>query len=343
MLYYTLFLCLMCNATVFTAQKSNVKTNETVDIIPGETPKAYVSNKLGNPTRVEKTTNGETWFYDNFEINIAGKDEVVTNVIKLNKEGVVKETFLQRKATQPEEKAFKGEMNAMDSMAAFNEGMKYKRREMYKESIPYFKKSIELNPDFGMGYIELAYAYQSTNENDLAIENYEKGISLKADFMPAYVMLAQLYMQKGDARTAYHYAKEAQRLDPTNKAVNEMVQAFEKKFGTAIAMEKEAKESGHHVNVKQSGNLVFVGPQYYEEGKVPITPLEQRIVNEYERLIKEIEAENLTDDQERLKLQNKVKEWAKKYNMTEENFTYMLLKIQYREIPPDSYIPPSEE
>jgi len=325
---------------VFAAQKS---ANETVNITPGKTSKAYLGNKLGNPTRIEKASDGEIWFYDDFEINIAGKDDTVTNVIKLNEQGVVQETFFQRKATQQEAAAFKSEMNVMDSMVAFNEGMKYKRREMYEESIPHFKKSIELNPKIGMGYMELAYAYQSIKQNDLAIENYEKGILLKADFMPVYVMLAQLYVEKGDGRTAYYYAKDAQKLDPTNKAVNEMVQAFEKKFGTAIAMEKDAKESGQHVTVKQTGNLVFVGPQYYEEGKVPITPLEQEIVNKYEELIKDVDTESLTDDQKRSKIQNKVKEWIKDYNMTEENFSYMLLKVKHREIPPDSYIAPSKE
>lgn len=351
--------------------RNDTKIAKTIGIYTGKTTKTEVIESFGKPSRIQSIKKTEKWYYDNFKINISGMDKIMTLVIRFSNDNLVTNSYFLTKAATPgiepinsvprkipkshetdntdkqnkakKKEAFQKETSIIDSLVAFNEGMKYKRRKMYKESIPHFKKSVELDPDFGMGYIELAYAYQSTNENDLAINNYEKGILLKTDFIPAYVMLAQLYVEKGDGRKAYYYAKDAQKLDPNNKDVNEMVAVFEKKFGTAIAMEEQAKENGNHVNVAQSDNLIFIGPQYYEEGKIPITSIESKLLNEYDALVRDIGAKNLSEDEAKVILQSKVKELIKKYNMTEENFTYMLLKIKYREIPPNGYVPPSEK
>ena len=41
-------------------------------------------------------------------------------------------------------------------------------------------------------------------------------------------------------------------------------------------------------------------------------------------------------------VQEKYQSLAKKYNMTQQDLTLLLLKAAYREVPPDTYVPPSE-
>lgn len=221
-------------------------------------------------------------------------------------------------------------------------GLMYNQQNRLKEAIPLFKKVIEANPKFSRAYFELAYDYDFLKEVDLAIENYEKGIALDPKFIPAYVRLGLCYTMKNNIGKAYDYIKEAQKLDPNNESVNSIAKTIEGKFGNAIALAEQAKKDGAHLNIVQAGNVTYVGPQYYKEGDVPTTPIEQKVFDEYNRTIKEIEAMKLSDSDSRANLYEKVKEIVKRYNITEENLTHLLLKIRYREVPPDSYKLPSE-
>jgi len=84
------------------------------------------------------------------------------------------------------------------------------------------------------------------------------------------------------------------------------------------------------------GNIIAVAPTYYEKGKVPITNLEMKVSEEYKKRIDEVTA-NLPAGQDKQKVVNSIaNEISQKYNMTDENFTYMILKIEYNEI--DRYV-----
>jgi len=93
---------------------------------------------------------------------------------------------------------FKAKVNNLSSLNYFKTGLRYNNSRMFYQAIPYFRKAIELNPDFGRAYFELGFAYQFTDQKDLAIENYEKGIALDPNFTPVYVQLSVLFLEKGD-------------------------------------------------------------------------------------------------------------------------------------------------
>ncbi|MFH0772471.1 MAG: hypothetical protein V1933_07615 [Candidatus Omnitrophota bacterium] len=75
--------------------RANAVQGETISIDAGKTTKRYVVEKFDEPHRVEHKNDGEVWYYDNFEITIAGQDEIVTYVVEFDANGVVKEDFLQ--------------------------------------------------------------------------------------------------------------------------------------------------------------------------------------------------------------------------------------------------------
>jgi len=144
-------------------------------------------------------------------------------------------------------------------------------------------------------------------------------------------------------KKSYNYIKQAYKLDPNNESVRKAKETFEKKFGQALVLAEQTKKDGTHLNIVQTGNLIYVGPQYYKEGQIPITPIEQKVFDEYNNLMKSLESHKSSEEEGRKLLNDKFWELTKKYNMTQENLTYLLLKMGCREVPPDTYKPPSEK
>ena len=52
-------------------------------------------------------------------------------------------------------------------------GMSYKSNKLFKQSLDAFKKSVKLNPNWGLGHYELGLIYQMTLNDDLAIYHFE--------------------------------------------------------------------------------------------------------------------------------------------------------------------------
>jgi len=112
---------------------------------------------------------------------------------------------------------------------------------------------------------------------------------------------------------------------------------------TEANVKKAMEKQGYHASIQQMGNVITVAPTYYEKGKVPITDLEKKVCDEYKKQTSEATA-NLPAGQHKQKVANSIAhDIAKKYNMTDENFTYMILKVEYSEVVPDTYAPPSEK
>ncbi|GEM_PF-2608925 len=103
---------------------------------------------------------------------------------------------------------------------------------------------------------------------------------------------------------------------------------------------KWMQEHGYHADVVQSGNLISIGPKHYEKGKAPISTLERKIYDEY---TKELETTKdasggYDDNKKNLLVQNIIN----KYKMSLEDFSYLVLKVAYDEVTPDSYRAPTE-
>jgi outer membrane protein assembly factor BamE (lipoprotein component of BamABCDE complex) len=71
----------------------NVKRGETVKVESGKTTKEYVLEKFGEPHKVEKRNKGEVWYYYNFEVESAGKNEILTHVVGFDENGIVADDF----------------------------------------------------------------------------------------------------------------------------------------------------------------------------------------------------------------------------------------------------------
>jgi len=95
---------------------------------------------------------------------------------------------------------------------AHNEGMS--SRPNWDLVIKWFKKSIELRPDYAVAHWGLGLAYYKQKLYDKAIESHMKAIELKPDDAGAHAALGEAYLEKGLYDKAIVSLKKAIALEP---------------------------------------------------------------------------------------------------------------------------------
>jgi tetratricopeptide (TPR) repeat protein len=106
-----------------------------------------------------------------------------------------------------------------DYNTCFRAGLECVELKKYKEAIPFFSKSIELQKDFADGYYNLAYAYLFTDDRENALSNAKRSLDLYNDREykgDAARMIAQVYIEQNNDREAIRYYELANSLDTGN-------------------------------------------------------------------------------------------------------------------------------
>ncbi len=86
--------------------------------------------------------------------------------------------------------------------------MRTKKVDTHSQSVEYFKKAIELDPDLASAYNGLGGAYKIIGKIDDAISCWEKSLKLKPNYdFPVY-NLGMAYYEKGDKAQALRYFKK---------------------------------------------------------------------------------------------------------------------------------------
>ncbi|MFH1321800.1 MAG: tetratricopeptide repeat protein [Bacteroidota bacterium] len=70
--------------------------------------------------------------------------------------------------------------------------------EDYKTAASYYKKAIELNPDYIEAYYSLGFSYEKLGDQENAILFFNKTLELDDMYFPAYIRLTRLYETKGE-------------------------------------------------------------------------------------------------------------------------------------------------
>jgi tetratricopeptide (TPR) repeat protein len=89
----------------------------------------------------------------------------------------------------------------------------------YEASIPFFKKSVELNNKDPYSHYNLAYAYLYTDQTEKGIESAKKALDLYDDSeykANAARMIAVMYLELEDTVNAIEYYKKADAIQPNN-------------------------------------------------------------------------------------------------------------------------------
>jgi len=92
-------------------------------------------------------------------------------------------------------------------------------QEKYKESIPLFSKSIDLDKNYASAYYNLAYAYLYINERDSAILNAKRSLDLYQDRTykgDAARMVATIYGELNNELKSIEYYEISNSIDSNN-------------------------------------------------------------------------------------------------------------------------------
>jgi len=111
------------------------------------------------------------------------------------------------------------ETNCADFMTYFVMGYVNIAQEKYKEAIPYFLKSIELNKDYAGSYYNVAYAYMYIDDRENALKNAKISLDLYTDISfkgDAARMLGQIYSEMKDNKNALLNYELSDKIDPDN-------------------------------------------------------------------------------------------------------------------------------
>ena len=68
---------------------------------------------------------------------------------------------------------------SLEALKAYSEGCRTARRTGDAEAIPFYKRAIELDPNFALAYAALGTSYFNLNQGDLAAENATKAYELR--------------------------------------------------------------------------------------------------------------------------------------------------------------------
>jgi tetratricopeptide (TPR) repeat protein len=130
------------------------------------------------------------------------------------------------------------------AMDEYNKGITYFNKEDFADALPYFKKAVEIDPDFAFAWDNLGLCYRKTNNYDDAIKAYQKSLEIdpkgpsplqniavayefKKEYekeLDAYQRLAAIYPD--DPETFYGIGRVYILKNDSEKALDNMCKAY---------------------------------------------------------------------------------------------------------------------
>lgn len=101
-----------------------------------------------------------------------------------------------------------------------NIGIAYLKSKNSK-AIKYFKKALELRPDYTKAFYSLGDYYSEIGDFYLAFEYYKKALKIDENNALVYERIAILFVKERELDKAFEYLEKAQRIEPNNQRIKE--------------------------------------------------------------------------------------------------------------------------
>ncbi|WP_319481538.1 tetratricopeptide repeat protein [uncultured Draconibacterium sp.] len=148
--------------------------------------------------------------------------------------------------------------DVFDAWSAYGIGYAYLINLDYQSSIPYFKKSIELNNKDPYSNYNLAYAYLYTDQTEKGIESAKKALDLYDDpgnMANVARMIAVMYLELEDSVNALEYYKRSDLIQPDNYSTVEAL----------LELEMDLNMESYKERTKQLFLLAPEAPTVYQD------------------------------------------------------------------------------
>lgn len=84
----------------------------------------------------------------------------------------------------------------------------------FEESINYFKRIIEIDPNNYRAYYNLGISYYSIDLSEEALKAYKTALEIKPDYVYCYYNIGLIYEVKNDLKRALEYHQNALKIEP---------------------------------------------------------------------------------------------------------------------------------
>lgn len=129
-------------------------------------------------------------------------------------------------------------------------GKHYFNKNDFDNAIYYFKKAIELKPDFAEAHLNLGVSFYYAKNTSEAINFLIKALDIKKDYAKAHYSIALIYYETKDFDDAIFHLSKAAELEPNNANVH---------FDLAVAYAGRFKEK------ESSGSVILSGLEDLKE------------------------------------------------------------------------------
>jgi len=136
----------------------------------------------------------------------------------------------------------------LEAVEELNKGTDLMFKGEHKKAIEFFKKAIDLNPEFSEAYYNWGICYERLGKHKEAIEMFKKTIELSPDSANAYYALGYAYYQKRKYKQAIDAFENTVRLKPNNAF------AFRKLGSAYVKVGKKDKAREQYQVLKELDN-----------------------------------------------------------------------------------------
>jgi arylsulfatase A-like enzyme/Tfp pilus assembly protein PilF len=127
--------------------------------------------------------------------------------------------------------------------AWFNLGNLHARLRRFPEAIKYFRKALELKPDYDLPVINMANVYRQMGQDDAALAGYEHYLTIDPKNAHVRYQIGEIYLDRGEKARAEQNFRQAIEINPREaSALNALgVMAFQR--GDLATAEREIKSA----------------------------------------------------------------------------------------------------
>ena len=104
----------------------------------------------------------------------------------------------------------------IDAAKEHSKGTEQMLAQKYKEAIVFFRRAIDLNPDFSEAYYNLGISYEKLEKHEDSVEALKKSIQLTPDNANAHYALGYAYCQLRRYKDAIDALERSLALKPDN-------------------------------------------------------------------------------------------------------------------------------
>jgi arylsulfatase A-like enzyme/Tfp pilus assembly protein PilF len=127
--------------------------------------------------------------------------------------------------------------------AWFMLGTQHLKHRRPKEAVEYFKKALELKPDYDLAVINMAQAYRQMGDDDAALAGYERYLQLDAKDAFVRYQIGEIWLDRGDSAKAQELFQAALQLDPNVAAAKNALGVIALERGDVDTAERLIREA----------------------------------------------------------------------------------------------------